>query len=370
MTHYTNTMGVERREYLYNVVGSNGKIGVLEKRVRKIKSLLYSTVICGVMAIIGVDNVAHASGLAVADIERLHTVVQKREHTQALELIASLSPELQQRLDIRFYRATSLAGMGKNGEAIEVFEGLIAQQSQYPEFYNNLAMLLVEEGRLLEAQQALELGLRSNKSYAMLYNNLTVVFETMARRSYARALQIKGDSSPALASLVALEGFVPPVAERPVIVIATANLNSDDRISPSSEKLPAPQAVTAVANESISPLNRQIETRLYQWIDSWQKRDIAAYIDSYSPNFKSRAYRSREAWLKGRADRIGKSTKIDIAIEAIKIETLSSNRIQADFMMDYRSDRYSDRSKKRVIFKQIEGQWRIVRELTLAVVGS
>ncbi|HEA26435.1 MAG TPA: hypothetical protein ENH92_04870 [Ectothiorhodospiraceae bacterium] len=322
------------------------------------------------MAIIGVASTAHASGLAVAEIERLHTLVQKGGHTQALELIASLPPELQQRLDIRFYRATSLAGIAKNGEAIEAFERLIALQPQYPEFYNNLAMLLVEEGKLLEAQQALELGLRSNKSYAMLYNNLTVVFETMARRSYAKALQIKEEQSPVLTSLVTLESFVPPVAEKPVILIAATNSNSDNGVSPSSAKLPPPQAVIEVENEIIPTLHRQIEARLYRWIDSWQNHDIAGYIDSYSPNFKSRAYRSHETWLKARADRIGKSTKIDIAIEAIKIATLSSNRIQADFMMDYRSDRYSDRSKKRLIFKQIEGRWRIVRELTLAVVGS
>lgn len=362
-------MGVERREYIYNVFESNGKIGVQEKRTRKIKSLLYLSVICGVVAI-GVGNAAHAADLAVADVERLHTVVQEGGHRQALELISSLPSEMQQRLDVRFYRATSLAGIGNNGEAIEAFERLIALEPHHPEFYNNLAMLHVEEGKLLEAQQALELGLRSNKSYAMLYNNLTVVFETMARRSYAKALRIKGKQTPVLTSLVTLEGFVPPAVVKPVIVIAAANSNSDNGISPSSASLPPPQAAIEVADEKIPMLNRQIETHLYQWIDSWRRRDVAGYIDSYSPNFKSRAYRSREAWLKGRSERIGKNAKIDISIEDITIETLSPNRVQADFMMDYRSDRYSDRSKKRLIFKQIEGRWRIVRELTLAVIGS
>ena len=336
--------------------------------------------ICGVVAI-GVSNMAYSADLSTLDIKRLHTVVQERGHTQALEIIASLPLEVQQRLDIRFYRATSLAGIGKNGEAIAAFEKLIDLEPQHPEFYNNLAMLLVEEGKLLEAQQALELGLRSHNSYAMLYNNLTVVFETMARRSYAKALQIKGEQSPVLTSLVALESFAPPETVNPVTVIAAANTNNGI--------LPPPQAVIEIvseihsgqgdikprtnkvnADEPMPALNRQIEARLYQWIDSWQRKDVDGYIDSYSPNFKSRAYRSREAWLKGRAERIGKSAKIDISIEAIKIETISSNRIQADFMMDYRSDRYSDLSKKRLVFKQIEGRWRIVRELTLAVVGS
>lgn len=363
-------MGVERRDYLYTMGESNREAGVLVKRARKIKSLLYSTVACGALAI-GVGNMAAAADLTAADVERLHTAVQERGHKQALEMIASLPLELQQRLDIRFYRATALAGVGKNGEAIAAFEKLIEQEPQHPEFYNNLAMLLVEEGKLLEAQQALELGLRSNKSYAMLYNNLTVVFETMARRSYAKALQIKGEKSPVLTSLVTLKSFAPPVAEKPVTVIAATRLDTpkiNDDILASSGNLPPPQA--AIEDQTIPALNRQIEARLYRWIDSWQNRDIAGYIDSYSPNFKSRAYRSHEAWVKGRSERIGKSAKIAISIDAITIETIAPNRVQADFMMDYRSNRYSDRSKKRLIFKQIEGQWRIVRELTLAVVGS
>ncbi len=340
---------------------------MLEKRVRKIKSLLYVTAICSAVAV-GMSNMAYSAGLTATDVERLHTIVQKGEHTQALELIASLSSELQQRLDIQFYRATSLAGMGKNGEAITAFERLISQAPQHPEFYNNLAMLLVKEGKILEAQQILELGLRSDKRYAVLYNNLTRLFETMARRSYAKALRIKGESSLLLTPLVALEDFVPPTAAKPVSVIAA--VDGEDLAASKNSEYRQDSVHEIEANEPIPTLNLQIKDRLHQWIESWQRRDVAGYIDSYSANFKSQAYASREAWLKGRGERIKKSAKINISIAEIEIESLSPNRIQADFMMDYRSERYSDYTRKRIIFKQIEGRWRIVRELTLAVVDS
>jgi hypothetical protein len=334
-------------------------------------------------------SVVHITEVAAQGIEQLPKMVIEKRYAQAVETINLLPKEQRQRLDIRFYLATSQAGSGNNSEAIKGFKQLIAEAPQHPEFYNNLAMLLVDEGKLLEAQQALESGLRSNENYAMLYNNLTVVFETMARRSYATALRVKREQSPILAPLLSLQGYPLPaepavtmavVADQSIVmtteVVANADMavlyppvrqrsDRDSEVANHSE--PTPVTEVAVATQTSE---QQIEMLLRHWIESWQRRDVEGYIKSYSANFKSRGYESHEAWRQGRSEKISRARKIAISIEQLELETLASDRVQVDFVMNYRSDRYSDRSKKRVVYRLIEGQWRIVRELTLAVMSS
>lgn len=326
------------------------------KKFLNISSVLFSTILCGLLSVSS-SNIAYS---ATGDVQKEKAVVklmQQQDYGKALVMIAALSPELQQRFDTRFYRATALAGSGKNDDAIGAFKKLIEQKPGYPELYNNLAMLLVEEGKLLEAQQTLEQGLRSNESYAMLYNNLTTVFETMARRSYARALSIGNEQSPVLTPLLSLNQFTPPVPDsipaKPAIIVAAAPAIKSD--------------INTI--DAAPTLSSQIEAQLRGWGASWQNKDIAGYIDSYSANFKSRAYRSHQEWLKGRSDRIRRAEKIDISIDDISINVLTANRVQADFVLDYYSARYSDRSKKRVVFLKIDGSWKIVRELTLKVLS-
>ncbi|NOR52209.1 MAG: hypothetical protein GQ470_06270 [Gammaproteobacteria bacterium] len=323
---------------------------MLTDRTQNIKLLLYVAILCGV-ASFGMAKSVYAIDVTTKRLELLQSMMQRRDFSLSLGLISSLSPEMQQRFDIRFYKATSLAGVGKNGEAMDLFKILIEERPTYPALYNNLAMLMVNDGKLLKAQQALEQGLRSDESYATLYNNLSIVFETMARRSYAKALIIKGEQSPMLTSLVTLEGFSAPL-QTEADDTGVAALNTD------------------VNGESKSVSNRQIEDRLHNWANRWQKKDIEGYIASYSPNFKSRGYPTHQAWMKGRSEKIGRTRTIEISIEEVAIEPLSLNRIKVDFIMDYYSDHYSDRSKKRLIFKQIDGRWHIVRELTLEVINS
>ncbi|MCW8826714.1 MAG: tetratricopeptide repeat protein [Gammaproteobacteria bacterium] len=341
---------------------------MFEKIVHTIKSVLRPVVLFSIVAVGGISMVNVAHGVEGAE---LRTMLTTGAYTKALELISTLPSEQQQNLDIRFFRATALAGEGQNAKAIVAFEQLIKDEPQYPEFYNNLAMLLVEEGKLLEAQQALEQGLRSRENYAMLYNNLTVVFETMARRSYAKALRIDKQHSPVLSPLVELRDFSPPERQPPVVIAAVEPMQSQvvEAEMVSEPVVMVEQEVVAQPSDDRSADDPQAESALRQWIEHWQNKDLSGYINSYSPNFKSRGYNSREAWVKGRSERIRRAEKIDISIEKINIDILSTERVQADFIMNYRSDRYSDRSKKRVVLKLIEGRWRIVRELTLKVLS-
>ena len=324
---------------------------MLENKVHTMKYLLNSLICIWVM-LFSIMTVAHAA-TAEIELEQLLILVDEGKYTDALATIETLPSKDKNRLDIRFHRATSLAGIGKNRESIAMFEKLIEEAPQHPEFYNNLAMVFVEEGMLLKAQQTLELGLRSSESYAMLYNNLTVVFETMARRSYAKALRVEREQSPVLSPILSLNSL--GLSTEPVVSVAVSTV---------------PSVAVAPGDERSESLSRAIKSSLNHWAKSWQNKDIDDYIDSYSPNFKSRSYSSRQAWMEGRNERINRANEIEISISDMVIDALSSERVQVDFVMGYRSDRYRDRTKKRVVFKRMAGKWRIVRELTLEVLDS
>lgn len=111
---------------------------------------------------------------------------------QALDRMGPNAPDDARR---RFLRGAALAGKGEKAEAIKVFKALIADFPGQPEPYNNLAALYVAEGRLKDAKEVLDRAIRTNKSYATVYDNLTTVYSELGRESYLKALRVK-QSSP------------------------------------------------------------------------------------------------------------------------------------------------------------------------------
>lgn len=90
----------------------------------------------------------------------------------------------------RFQKAAALADQNKTQAAIDAYESLLSAYPNYPEPYNNLAVLLAQSGRLEEARQKLEIGMQTNPAYATVYNNLGNVYERLASDSYKKALNI------------------------------------------------------------------------------------------------------------------------------------------------------------------------------------
>ncbi|KMY86702.1 TPR repeat [Candidatus Paraburkholderia calva] len=95
----------------------------------------------------------------------------------------------------KFKRATVLACLGRDDDAIQGFTELTQAYPELPEPYNNLAALYAKKGRYEDARNALETAVKANPSYALAYDNLSDLYLRLAAESYKRA-QSLGSTSP------------------------------------------------------------------------------------------------------------------------------------------------------------------------------
>ncbi|MDR5738058.1 tetratricopeptide repeat protein [Caballeronia sp. LZ016] len=95
----------------------------------------------------------------------------------------------------KFKRATVLARLNRDDEAIAAFTELTQAYPELPEPYNNLAALYAKKGRYEDARAALETAVKANPGYALAYDNLGDLYLRLASESYKRA-QSLGSASP------------------------------------------------------------------------------------------------------------------------------------------------------------------------------
>ena len=120
-------------------------------------------------------------------VERAISLTAKGRLAEARKL---LDPVLD--LETDHPRAQLLDGIlhareGYVDQAIEVFERLSREHPEMPEAWNNLAVLLVAKGRLLDARDALEEALARRPGLAVAHANLGDVYDALARHSHMNA---------------------------------------------------------------------------------------------------------------------------------------------------------------------------------------
>lgn len=149
--------------------------------------------LAGALGLVAVFSVSCAQ----ADTDALGSVTRslRAGDTQmALREISSLPTDGDVRA--RFLRGTTLAAAGRVKEAIKIFQGLIEDHPKLPEPYNNLAALYARENRLDKAKAVLERAIRTDESYATVYENLSAIYVEMARDSYVKALRLDDNRRP------------------------------------------------------------------------------------------------------------------------------------------------------------------------------
>ena len=107
---------------------------------------------------------------------------------------------------------------------------------------------------------------------------------------------------------------------------------------------------------------RQVSEALTNWLAAWSRRNLAAYLATYSPEFEVPAGRSREQWVDERHARILWKSWISVKINALEID-LSGSVARAQFFQEYRSDKLSETSRKTLTLVKLEDKWLIRQEL-------
>jgi uncharacterized protein YchJ len=70
--------------------------------------------------------------------------------------------------------------------------------------------------------------------------------------------------------------------------------------------------------------------------------------------------------LSQRRSRILAARSIEVKLSDIQVRSMSQDKAIVDFVQSFKSNSFSDRVKKRLTFKRIDNQWKIISERTLA----
>lgn len=260
--------------------------------------------------------VISASVMASA-MQEAESLLQQGEAEQALVIIDRQPEQTSADANWLFLRARTLAALDKPAAAEQAYRRLLEQQPQMIEAYNNLAALLILQGRLDDASQLLEQALtETDPAYATVYRNLQTVNEEISRHSYAKALRMDVPSQP-------------------------------------------------VALKVIEPDTATLKEAVRNWARAWSDQDVAEYLAFYASDFEPGDGLSRQAWERQNRLRPGRPQWIRIELDKLTIVEQSSRLAVVEVTLGYESDSNSDVARKQLVLSRDTAGWRIVRENSL-----
>jgi len=296
------------------------------------------------------------------------------------------------------------------------FKQLIVAYQADPRPYNNLASFYAAQGNYEQARDFLEQALATDENYATVYRNLGSVYTEMARGAYGRALQLGKTKGMISLPVFSSNGVVPfeMLDNAPAEITVTSNIvvaNSSENLSEVGKKIiqatktnvnsnpamivneqpvvaveptvvidadpePAIVATSEVVSDvqsvdvvaTVKPLHRKAMEFLKGWAQAWSGQDIEKYLGSYALDFIPSGGISRKKWEAQRRQRLANPKKISIELTDFKYKQLANDRLQVKLIQSYKSDVYSDRTKKSFILESTATGWKISRERSLGMI--
>jgi len=164
-------------------------------------------------------------------------------------------------------------------------------------------------------------------------------------------------------------GEIPPItqvpAAAPTSVVAQAAAATTQTQAPvremrSNAPLPHPE-------ETPSNQDAEVLRFLNAWADAWTRRDEGAYFAAYDSRFVPPDGGSRSDWEKNRRVLFGMTQKINIGVEAPRVERAKDGTAVVTFDQYYNADNYYDAVVKQLRMINRNGRWLIVEERVLSV---
>jgi tetratricopeptide (TPR) repeat protein len=156
---------------------------------------------------------AQVSPASADDTPQVDEAIAQKDWKAALaELDARLKTNPRD-VQAKFKRATVLARLNRDDEAIAAFTELTQAYPELPEPYNNLAALYAKQGRYEDARAALETATKANPSYALAYDNLGDLYLRLAGESYKRAQSLGSKSPVTRQRISAIQNIITPPAK-------------------------------------------------------------------------------------------------------------------------------------------------------------
>ncbi|WP_086961305.1 tetratricopeptide repeat protein [Caballeronia turbans] len=170
----------------------------------------------GFAACVGMSGAALAQTSTATrdDTPQVDSAIANKDWSAALTQLDARIAANPRDVQAKFKRATVLARLNRDDEAITAFTELTQAYPELPEPYNNLAALYAKKGRYEDARAALETAVKANPGYALAYDNLGDLYLRLASESYKRA-QSLGSKSPITSQrITAIQNIYTPPKKR------------------------------------------------------------------------------------------------------------------------------------------------------------
>ncbi|ARP87455.1 tetratricopeptide repeat protein [Bordetella genomosp. 9] len=129
-----------------------------------------------------------------AHIERLISEGRNKEALEMIEkrLADTRNPPPPGGTDVQleFQHARALAALGREQEALDIYQDMTTRFPELPEPWNNMAVIFASRGEIDRAETALRNALRADPNYAVARANLADVQLLQAKRSYGEAAKL------------------------------------------------------------------------------------------------------------------------------------------------------------------------------------
>ncbi|MDH3743795.1 MAG: tetratricopeptide repeat protein [Acidobacteriota bacterium] len=338
---------------------------------------------------------AATTAVAQDPLDEVRRLAEAGESAQALTELTAVVAENPDRVEALFLHGVLLFEDGRVGPARKAFESLISSHPDFPEAYNNLAVIQAAEGDYDGATATLKRGLKTDASYRAAYENLTRIFAQLASEAYGRALEIESperrpvdlvflralSTPPAVSPLVA----APPIEETQMVAVDSEPVPEEqESVTPSDlepETVPEqkPAEVAEMADnpegEAVSPTDEaprvsdeidgtsgDVARRVAAWARSWSEQRADDYLGFYAEDFSPGDGVSHDEWAGLRRERISGPDYIRVDVAILDSTVVGEDRATVTFMQAYESDRFSDQVTKTLEFERREQEWKIVRE--------
>ncbi len=321
---------------------------------------------------VAVAGLTLLGGVAYADdLQELSRLAEEGEHARALSGVNLYLLTHQNNMQAQFLKGVILARQNKREDAVDVFEKLIEKHPEYPEPYNNLAVLYAEQGKYEKARQMLEMAINTNPSYATAHQNLGGIYARMASEAYDKALQVDRSTTQPAPKLALISEMTAPGAKRAPAKVALNNapvkpvvVKPQSVVTPVVPPKPVPEAPAAgkpVAPQSAADQEKAVLAAVQGWARAWSAKDVPAYLAFYAEDFSTPGGEPRAAWAKGRKERISRPASIQVKVESPRIK-LQNGMASVAFRQEYKANDVIKRTRKTLHLRQVGGKWLIVKE--------
>ena len=120
----------------------------------------------------------------------------------------------------------------------------------------------------------------------------------------------------------------------------------------------APAAISGAGQSS------EVVDALRGWAAAWTEQRATDYVAYYATSFEPPDGLDRPAWEEARRARIARPQWIRVALTLVEVEATGPDAADVRFVQSYRSERYKDLVRKRMLMVREDGGWKIAAERT------